>query len=343
MRDLRFKPSQSRRGFTLVELLVVIGIIALLISILLPSLNKAREAARRVKCLSNMRQIVFAMNMFSQDHNGLMPARAAGTNYKIGTDGKTFSTISGTKADAVDLVNWISYSRVIDPFNASLGNIASPNTAGDQNITFSGLAKYLGAKPFIHATPEAAADASPQLDSVFRCPSDHLEERPYSGYVKDKSPYRFSYAANDNYMNPIQLFKSGGYAGAEPLPTNKNARFGGDFNGRIASIKSTSDRVLLICEDAQTLDDGVYTSQPWTWNTGVAQDLLSGRHDGNFVKTATGASGSANTATVRNTNARGNVVCADGHGEFMTRKEAMSQVHSGNPYRDPKPGEVSDW
>jgi len=65
-----------RRGFTLVELLVVIGIIAVLVSVLMPSLGRAREAANQAKCLSNLRQLGVAFVMYANESNGKFPFAA---------------------------------------------------------------------------------------------------------------------------------------------------------------------------------------------------------------------------------------------------------------------------
>jgi prepilin-type N-terminal cleavage/methylation domain-containing protein/prepilin-type processing-associated H-X9-DG protein len=100
-----------RKGFTLVELLVVIGIIALLISILLPSLNRARETANRVKCGSNMRQIGQAIQLYCNENKGNYPR----TSYTPGTAATgTWDATNGV-ATADPFVTNITINDVVKP------------------------------------------------------------------------------------------------------------------------------------------------------------------------------------------------------------------------------------
>ena len=74
---------RDRSAFTLIELLVVVAIIALLISILLPSLNRARRQARSVACAANLRTILQGMQMYANENRGYFPGGANTTGQRL--------------------------------------------------------------------------------------------------------------------------------------------------------------------------------------------------------------------------------------------------------------------
>ena len=262
-------PARRPRAFTLVELLVVIGIIAVLIAILLPALNRAREAAKQVQCLSNMKQLSNAVIMFANENRGWMPGRAGtGTPIKLDESTGSWNTKAMAAAEIPDTVSWewIAYQRQVDPI---FGYTATGGPRANQNITLGALAKYLGYKPVFGLSGQAQNEVAPSLESVFRCPSDTFA-RPKQNKAPPEGAYRYSYSINDLVTTSTGLGTpntvQNGWGGLSPTPPRpagwpRTARYWGSFTGKITQIKKSSDIILFVCEDEQTLDDGIFAAR----------------------------------------------------------------------------------
>ncbi len=181
--DASSTPS-PQSGFTLVELLVVIGIIAALVAILLPALQKARDAANVAACESNMRQILNAMFMYHSEHKGgMIPAYSTTNNWADPLD----PYLGGTATDDGYL-----QSRAFDcPANPSLRDaIGRADISGISYMFNYALAQPVS-RPFLRLrTPSnkfvvleraRMVDVLPQYPG----PAAGYDYRQYGGIVLD--------------------------------------------------------------------------------------------------------------------------------------------------------------
>jgi prepilin-type N-terminal cleavage/methylation domain-containing protein/prepilin-type processing-associated H-X9-DG protein len=222
-RRRRFTPG----GFTLVELLVVIGIIALMISILLPALNKAKASAQRVACLSNMRQLGTYFMMYVTDNKGRFPRPAVEPLFE----------------------DWIFWQAGRDAKQGALAKMAGNRFKAE----------------------------------LYQCPADDIKTHRFG--------YNYSYSVNEKICS---------YTGT------------GRATLKISQIRNPSQKILLIDESVDTVDDGCWA---WQETSGSGRNVISNRHDKRVEAFTNPRFG------------RGNVTFADGHGDYIERKESFNKLY----------------
>jgi prepilin-type N-terminal cleavage/methylation domain-containing protein/prepilin-type processing-associated H-X9-DG protein len=281
----------SRRvlGFTLIELLVVIAIIAVLIGLLLPAVQKIREAAARMSCENNLKQLGLALHNYHDSYGRFPPGRRSVGN----TEG--YNLTSSNPADnpilnmhgLVLLLPFVEQGNLYSQFNqkAAFGNFLASNYLTGYPVTGSKL---------VLATPNAAVSGNAALSAntvpTFVCPSDNGTPTISAGsaaYSPDLNSPGVVKAVKTSY-DFISHSNGVGYFNYWPnQSTSTRYMFGENSTTRLTDITDGTSNTLAMGEQTLSLYNGTTSAWAYTgwvsvgidpvgsWNTTVPQCCLN--------------------------------------------------------------------
>jgi prepilin-type N-terminal cleavage/methylation domain-containing protein/prepilin-type processing-associated H-X9-DG protein len=244
----RARSAAAKRGFTLVELLVVIAIIGVLVSLLLPAVQAAREAARRMSCSNNLKQIGLAVHNFASAQNKLP---AVGQCDSTGAS----STVYMIHSPATLLLPYLEQQPVYDMFDTVTHPTAwgcVPSGVGFTSPTGAPLHKNAMGRHYSDPAWPAGQLAAKSVIPGFICPST-----PIGGSERDP---QYNYAGFD-YMfiaitdimeipgHPLYRQRTVPAGGAEWLSQVRRAMLNCE-NGTFANVTDGTTNTILCIEDA---------------------------------------------------------------------------------------------
>ena len=157
-----------RRGFTLIELLVVIAIIAILIGLLLPAVQKVREAANNTVCKNNLKQLALGALNYENSY-GIFPAGSVCRQGTAASGPGNVNTCSYYGTWAISLLPFVEQNNLYNLWDPKMPNIAPDNVAGANFVTMRQT-----------------------LVKVYNCPSDVSAQKGFVPYAPDSgNDYQF--------------------------------------------------------------------------------------------------------------------------------------------------------
>jgi prepilin-type N-terminal cleavage/methylation domain-containing protein/prepilin-type processing-associated H-X9-DG protein len=281
----RSTPNPSKHAFTLVELLVVIGIIAVLISILLPALGRVRSQAQATVCQANLRQFGQAFIMYADANKGFLPFD--------GQDGEAGDPILGVSNAPIstDLRGWDT-----------------------ESLWFNALPKYMGSKPYNERYVEwqtgNGSIPGPGIRDVNVCPAADVAIGRPGETVEEGYFVNFGRTAASNAVVPRRTFFSYVYNSKLLDGTGLQAD-----RGKLSKLRPAAHVVIFVERrmnpgEVSVKDDAYYTSQGGQNNRITSRTV--GRLKADWQR-----------FTSRH-NGGGHLLFADGHVGYFTMKDVLT-------------------